>query len=179
MKPIGPLMVEHRLIERMLSLMSKELDRIKPDVKVNLDFIVSAIDFIQMYTEKTHFGKEEDILFKELDKKNLNQEHARIMTELVAEHQQSRELTDDLLNARNRYSQDSNVPVTEIESLIRQLIDLHTMHIGKEDKHFFYPCLEYLSDTEQDDMLKAMWEFDRKLIHQKYTEMVEQLEEKN
>ena len=71
MKPIGPLMVEHRLIERMLSLMSKELDRIKPDVKVNLDFIVSAIDFIQMYTEKTHFGKEEDILFKELDKRTL------------------------------------------------------------------------------------------------------------
>lgn len=29
MKPIGPLMVEHRLIERMVSMMSQELDRIK------------------------------------------------------------------------------------------------------------------------------------------------------
>ena len=98
------------------------------------------------------------------------------MNELIAEHQQSRKLTDKLLDARNSYVRGNKESVTEIESLIRQIVDLHKLHIEKEDKRFFYPCLEYLSNLEQDDMLAAMAEFDSKVIHQKYTEVVELLE---
>jgi hemerythrin-like domain-containing protein len=45
--PIGPLMIEHRLIERMISVMGKELERIRKDGTVNPKFIDIATNFIR------------------------------------------------------------------------------------------------------------------------------------
>ncbi|MDO8715580.1 MAG: hypothetical protein Q7J73_02050, partial [Dehalococcoidales bacterium] len=42
----------------------------------------------------------------------------------------------------------------EIESCLKELVRFYPAHIEKEDKHFFYPCLEYLSEKEQQDMLQ-------------------------
>ena len=41
---------------------------------------------------------------------------------------------------------------------------------------FFYPVLEYLTKREQDSILDEMWEFDRSLIHEKYNEIIKELE---
>ena len=64
MKPIGPLMWEHRLIERMVKLLKKELIKIKEIDKVDTNFILIVVDFFRTYADRTHHGKEEDILFK-------------------------------------------------------------------------------------------------------------------
>ena len=78
MKPIGPMMWEHRLIEKMLHQFDGEIRRINEPDKVD-----TAVDFIRTYADRTHHGKEEDILFRELAKKQLSPEHARIMNEWV------------------------------------------------------------------------------------------------
>jgi hemerythrin-like domain-containing protein len=52
------------------------------------------------------------------------------------------------------------------------LVTLYPAHIEKEDKRFFYPCLEYFSREEQDKMLAEFWEFDRKMIHEKYQNVI-------
>jgi hypothetical protein len=36
--------------------------------------------------------------------------------------------------------------------------------------------MQYFSREEQDVMLNEMWEFDRKMIHEKYTKLVEKFE---
>ncbi len=38
MLPIGPLMIEHRLIERMIRLMGQEISRIKENMAVSQEF---------------------------------------------------------------------------------------------------------------------------------------------
>ena len=86
MKPRGLLMIEHRLIEKMIALIRKEILKIKETNKVDVVFIDTAVDFIKIYADKTHHGKEEDILFVELSKKNLDPDHYRIMEELEDEH---------------------------------------------------------------------------------------------
>jgi hypothetical protein len=54
MQPIGPLMIEHRLIERLLHLMQQESARIKANIDVDPEFafvdpifIDTAVDFIR------------------------------------------------------------------------------------------------------------------------------------
>jgi hemerythrin-like domain-containing protein len=79
MKPIGPLMWEHRLIEKMLHIFNREIQRISELNKINTIFIESAVDFFRTYADRTHRGKEEDSLFRDLVKKNLSPEHDRIM----------------------------------------------------------------------------------------------------
>jgi hemerythrin-like domain-containing protein len=45
MKPIGLLMREHRLIERLVKLIDKELNNSKKTNKINSDFIQTSVDF--------------------------------------------------------------------------------------------------------------------------------------
>jgi hemerythrin-like domain-containing protein len=53
MKPIGPLMWEHRLIEKMLTAMMRHMDQVEKTRKVNPLVIDMAVDFIRsMPTER-------------------------------------------------------------------------------------------------------------------------------
>lgn len=72
MLPIGPLMIEHRLIERMVDLLEKEALKIRDTKRLDMIFINAAIDFFRFYADRTHHGKEEDILFTELLKRKLS-----------------------------------------------------------------------------------------------------------
>ncbi len=177
MKPIGPLMREHRLIERMVDLAKMETVRINdPGATADLNFIYSAVDFFRTYADRTHHGKEEDILFKALGKKRLAAEHKKIMDELVAEHVLARKTVGELVNAAAGLKQGNPGSVAGIEDCLNRLVTLYPAHIEKEDKHFFYPVMEYFSKQEQDAMLDEFREFDRSMIHEKYRKTVETLE---
>ena len=64
MQARGPLMIEHRLIERMLSVIKNVLGKIESENKVDPVLVDTAVDFIRIYADRTHHGKEEDILFR-------------------------------------------------------------------------------------------------------------------
>jgi len=179
MKPIGPLMREHRLIERMISLLNTEIGQIHTSGKVNTGFLMVAIDFIRTYADRTHHGKEEDILFRDLARKSLSPEHARIMHELLEEHIAARKIVARLIDARENFVKGASKSHQDIVDCLQELVALYPSHIEKEDRQFFYPCLEYLSKQEQDSMLQEFWEFDKKLIHEKYQRAVEDLERRN
>lgn len=176
MKPIGPLMWEHRLIEKMARLFNAEITRIREQNRVNTVFIASAIDFFRTYADQTHHGKEEDILFRDLATKNLSQEHERIMKDLIEEHVFARKTVGRLLEANKKYLEgDSNSSADVILSL-QMIVDLYPKHIEKEDKHFFFPILDYFTAKEQNAMLKEFWDFDKNMIHEKYKKLVEEYE---
>ena len=48
MMPVGPLMIEHRLIERMIAVFQKELDKIKEKQDADLGFVDDVVDFIRL-----------------------------------------------------------------------------------------------------------------------------------
>jgi hemerythrin-like domain-containing protein len=176
MKPIGPLMWEHRLIEKMARLFNTEIKNINEQNKINTVFIFSAVDFFRIYADRTHHGKEEDILFRELAKKNLSPEHAIITKELIDEHVYARKTVSRLLESNNKYLEGAVGSLQEVVACLRNLADLYPKHIEREDKHFFFPILDYFTAPEQDAMLREFMEFDQKMIHEKYRKMVEQYE---
>ena len=178
MIPVGPLMREHRLIERMLHLMKVELQRIRESNHVDPVLIEAATDFIKTYADRCHHGKEEDILFRELEQKPLQEEHRRIMTELIQEHLHGRDVVRTLIDAYKRHLGGDMAALHEMAAMVEELTEFYPRHIFKEDKQFFYPCMEYFSKPELDRMLEQFWEFDRKLIHEKYEQIEEMLKER-
>ena len=172
MMPVGPLMIEHRLIERMVKLMAEELPRMEKR-GVNIGFLSEAIDFIRTYADRCHHGKEEDILFRDLDLKPLSPEHKKIMNQLVEEHISARKIVSRLVDAKDRYARTPKDGFQEIITCLRELVEFYPSHIEKEDKHFFLPCMNYFTRKEKDDMLRKFKEFDKNLIHEKYKKMVE------
>lgn len=173
MKPIGPLMWEHRLIEQIIPLMQGQIGSIRQSGSADIVFIERAVDFFRTYADRTHHGKEEDILFEELRKKRLTEEHAQIMKELEAEHVVARENVRILIGARQAYVDGEKKALETIGSCIKTLVDLYPKHIEKEDRAFFFPVMAYFSPGEQEAMLDRFWEFDRRMIHEKYQNIME------
>jgi hypothetical protein len=151
-------MMEHRLIERALAdapiqLASRaESDGIPPYVDV-------LTDFLHFYADRTHHGKEEQILFRQLAGKSPAAEIAQLMEELLADHAHSRVLVGRLVDANERLRIGDRAALSE-----------------KEDRHFFKPSMAYFSPEERRVMLREFSDLDRTMIHEKYREVVDGLE---
>jgi hemerythrin-like domain-containing protein len=176
MLPIAPLMIEHRLIEKMLAVIQREIGRCEQQNKINPEFIDLAVDFIRMYADRCHHGKEEDILFRDLKQKPLSLEEKRIMDELIEEHQQGRKTVADLVEAKGRYMEGNQEALSIMIDRLKFLIDFYPKHIEKEDQHFFMPIMKYFSKEEQEVMLQEEWEFDKNLIHLIYKNKISDAE---
>ena len=172
MQPIAPLMIEHRLIEKMIAVLDREVRWMTKNNVADPFLIATAVDFIKTYADRCHHGKEEDILFRDLKKKSLSGEHARIMNELIEDHKRGRELTAQLVEANKKYAQGDSGQLATIKACLSSLVDFYPKHIEKEDKHFFIPVMEYFSQAEKDAMLSEELEFDQRLIHEKYRAIV-------
>ena len=171
--PVGPLMIEHRLIERMIGVIAREAKSMKTDGRADTSFIDKVVDFIRTYADRCHHGKEEDILFRELHKKTLKNTHKNIMDELIEEHKTGRQITAQLSVANVGYRQGDQSALKVILECLDFLVDFYPKHIEKEDRHFFIPVMKYFNQEEKDAMLVEGYEFDRELIHEKYRGVVE------
>ncbi len=174
MKPIAPLMIEHRLIERLVGVMEDYVASTQASKKVNPAFVDMVCDFFRTYGDRTHHGKEEDILFARLAKKNLSDDHRNILKRLIDEHVQAMKMIANLAQANEKYTRGDEKAGSDILTNLKTITVLYRKHIELEDRHFFIPCLQYFTKEEMDAMLSDMWEYDRSMIHVKYKEVVGQ-----
>jgi hemerythrin-like domain-containing protein len=175
MLPVGPLMIEHRLIEKMLERVSIIVEGIEQEHSVNPVLIDTIVDFIRMYADRTHHGKEEDILFRDLSTRDLTADERRIMAELVEEHKTGRRLTAELVVQRERYVSGDNAALEGMAASLRELCAFYPEHIRKEDVGFFIPVMRHFTRQELDAIIAEMWKFDRQMIHEKYRAVVDAL----
>ncbi|HMA67658.1 MAG TPA: hemerythrin domain-containing protein [Desulfosalsimonadaceae bacterium] len=176
MQARGPLMIEHRLIERLIGRINKELRQIEANNRTDPFLIDIFVDFIKTCADRTHHGKEEDIFFAKLSEKSLLDNDSRIMEELIEEHKFGRNITAELVDANARYLHGDPGALSEIAARLHTLAEFYPKHIEKEDAIFFPAARQYLSDAEEQAMLEAFWDFDRKMIHEKYEAVARELE---
>lgn len=175
MKPIGLLMKEHRLIERMLAVAGRAVRRMAETGSVDAAFVDAAVDFIRTYADRCHHGKEEDILFRGLATRPLSDEHRRMMDDLVEEHVYARKTVARLIAGKEQVLAGDAEAVKYVLECMQELLTFYPLHIEKEDKQFFKPAMEYFSDEEQAAMVQAFYEFDRSMIHEHYRQVVADL----
>lgn len=176
MQPVGLLMKEHRIIERMVSLLDKERKELQENKDVDVCFLKIAVDFFRFYADHCHHGKEEDILFNKLEKKDISKKQQEIMEGLLADHKKGRKLTKELDQLADR-EKEAGIK-DKIINILDELVFLYCQHIQKEDKQFFLPVMEYFDNTEKDEMIDKFFDFDKELIHEKYRKIVESRENK-
>lgn len=70
----------------MITLISDELARAEKTGQADPGFLDDTVDFMRTYADICHHGKEEYILFKDLDMKPLSHELRKTMDELEQEH---------------------------------------------------------------------------------------------
>jgi hemerythrin-like domain-containing protein len=169
-------MIEHRLIEKVVALMEKAILRSEDIGKTDPDLIQDFTHFILFYADKCHHGKEEDILFKELRKKNISKEHETIVGELIEDHKWGRKTTNELIAANEKHREGDGKALPEITAKMKALVEFYPRHILKEDRRFFEPIMGYFTREERDAMLEEGYALDSKLLHEAYEETVSGVE---
>ena len=168
-------MIEHRLIEQMIAIINRTLSLIDKEEKVDPVFIDIMVDFVQTYADRTHHGKEENILFKALKRKPLSPEDQQLMRNLIYEHAVGRKITKNIIAANRRYRNGDQQALATIGYGLRTLANFYPKHVEKEEKIFFPAVLRYFSEQEEHALLDAFGELDRKMIHEKYNDVVDAL----
>jgi len=176
---IGGLMHEHQLILRVVNDMRKELERIESDGSVDGAYITSAVDFIRTYADRCHHGKEEDILFRDLETKPLSVQDRAAMNQLVEDHKWARLRTGELVEAADRCSRGHSGSVAKVTRTLELLVEFYPRHIEQEDHDFFIAAKRYLTPEELERMAAECADFERSLIHEKYLKVAEDLESRH
>ena len=173
--PVDVLISEHKLILLVVDRIKKESDRISITKVVNPNFITTVVDFFRSYADRFHHGKEEAILFRELSEKNHNEVDRKVMNELMMEHAFARRTVTALDNAKEKYVLGDKEVLSEVLNLLSSLIQLYPSHIEKEDKCFFYPCMEYFSIQEKKEMLTSFLSFNQNFTDKRYKQIIDLL----
>lgn len=171
LKPIGVLMIEHRLIERALDAL--ELKLRTADAKPDVISLHQLIDFFASYADATHHGKEEDILFLEADKMSLSAELQQLLGELRSEHIQFRDYRMAMDEANRAIAAGSGRGLGQLRSIATEFVPKLRSHISKEDKTFFVGFDRLQGDSDRREMKERFKSFDTERIHQAYTAVID------
>lgn len=175
MMPIGPLMVEHRWIERVISDIQLRLGGQSPRKAIDPPYVERVVDFLGTYADRCHHGKEEDILFRDLSHKTLEPALGALMRQLIAAHEWARDTTRRLVAANASLAVGNNDSMQDVCRLLGDLASFYPKHIQLEDESFFRPTMAYLTTDDQAVMLEAFVKFDASLIHEKYRRLAQAL----
>jgi len=108
-----------------------------------------------------------------LARKNIVPQLNKTTQELLDEHVRGRKPTASLVDAKGKHLQGDSSKRSQIIFIARELGNFHPRHIEKEDKHLFHSCQDYFMLEEQEKLLAEFWEFDRRMIHEKYKRIFE------
>lgn len=171
-------MIEHRLIEKFLILAAESTKSMKEE-SYDPIMVDRIVDFIKTYADRTHHGKEEDILFHALMERDIGGNDLVVMNELIQEHKQAREKVREIMELNDQYRAGNRKVVSQIKEIILWLADFYPIHIKKEDKEFFPKSEKYFDEKELEAMLETFWVFDRSMIHEKYQKIYENISRKS
>jgi len=172
MLPIGILMREHRIIERLMPPIRKAVEAGRREGRIDHRFVDQTLDVLKVYADRCHHGKEEDVLFAALEGKPLTGAHRALMTELREEHRLGRLKVRELDGALRAHAEGDGAALTVILDRLEFLASFYPRHILKEDREFFFPAMAYLDDAEKTGMIERERDFDRRIIHDLYKDKV-------
>jgi hemerythrin-like domain-containing protein len=157
MIPTEILMKEHKNILKAIDLLFKECYELESGKELNKDFFENAIYFIQNYADKFHHAKEEDILFKELQKDTVEM-HCDPTTQMLYEHGLGR----DFIKAMQEGLIDNDKE--KIIQNARSYGQLLQEHISKEDNILYPMANEALNLNNQTLMAEEFVKVEEKML---------------
>lgn len=167
-KPIESLLSEHRIIDKVLVAIAVAVDKIKSGEEIDKLLIEKIHEFMLVFADKCHHGKEENHLFTYLRKTGVPIKGCPIDI-LISEHQKARILVKQLSDSFDSHS---------ALSALQGIIDLYPGHIWKED-HLLFPMSKKILTTQQiielDDIFKKVEREIGPDIHTRYISLANEI----
>lgn len=178
MAAIEILLDEHRLISRMVNVLTILHKRLESEDQVDVKVLTDVVDFFRMFADKNHHAKEEDALFPALERRAVNPEGCTIQS-LKSEHEQARILTMTLTDSIGEYKAGGPTAKNKIYTAIGKSIELYNDHIWRENILLFPKAEEALQESDLNDVTRGYGEIEKRLgtgFRSKYEQLVDALE---
>ena len=176
-KPTKILEHEHHIIQSMVGVMAALVEDLEKGKDLEPETLRGVIEFMQVFGDKCHHGKEENYLFPLLEKKGVPVSGCPLGI-LIHEHQSARKLVADLASAGEAYEHKLAWAREILHASLNGLINLYPGHIWKEDYLLFPMTDKILTEEEQQDLLDRFGLVEMTIgkdVHQRFEQMVEKL----
>jgi hemerythrin-like domain-containing protein len=156
MKSTDELKNEHEGILLMLRIIETVSGKMESGVQIPSADLDGIMEFLSVFVDKCHHGKEEDFLFPALEAVGILREGGPIGL-LLDEHRKGREIVAKLKEAVNLYKSGNQNAPTDFTRLAADYISLMTQHIDKENNVLF-PMADARLDPAEDIRLFESFE---------------------
>jgi hemerythrin-like domain-containing protein len=154
-EPFHVLRHEHRVIERGLRALDGICARLNCGHQVPPEALLEVVDFLRVYADDFHHGKEEANLFAMLDRRGVTRQGG-LLARLVQEHDIERKLLTAMLCAIEDYSKAGPASKTGfVEAAYRYTRHL-TGHMEIEEAGLFKLADEVLEEPDKVTLLRAL-----------------------
>ena len=176
MKATSTLKKEHEAIRLMLKIMEAACVKIETEKKVHVAEVDEMIDFLKVFADQCHHGKEENILFPCLEQAGIPREGGPIGV-MLAEHDQGRKYIANMARALTDYEDGAAAGLTALVENIRAYAELLEQHINKENNVLFVMADRVLTEETQDELYDKFEELEENIIGKgKHEELHKRLE---
>ena len=182
MEAIELMVKEHENIRRMLKVTRNVCYRVLNNEAYDLDDFPKIIDFVRVYADKHHHGKEEDILFETMKKDLEAVAKSGAITGMYIEHDMGRLYMASLERALEEFKSGNDKARLDIIANAISYTDLLDRHIEKENT-----ALYKLADRMLNDDSKSFIDKESKKVEDlasaaglqdKYIALIDKLENK-
>jgi len=177
MRPTEGLRKEHGIIMKMFAVLQSiggMIDRYDAVMEAHLEQIM---EFLTVFVDRCHHGKEEEILFPELVASKIPDEGEMVRV-LVSEHLAGREIMEEMRRALDRLKQNIDEASPEFADVSSRYVNLFRQHIRRENGILFPVANERLSPDRQEQISKGFQKMENEKIGQGRYEAFHRLIEK-
>nr|WP_300004438.1 hemerythrin domain-containing protein [Tissierella sp.] len=182
MKSIEIMVEEHANIRRMLKVVRSVCYKIMKNEAVDMEDLPRIIDFIRVYADSHHHGKEEDILFKTMNEKIEKLRTAGSITGMYIEHDLGRLFIADLEKAIKDFSDGDDKARLDIIANAVGYTNLLDRHIEKENMAMYKFAEKMLEEEDKEFIEVEAQKIEEAAsddgLQEKYINLLKELEDK-
>ena len=166
---------EHEGILTMLEISDKMVEQ--PQLAV--ERFEQALEFLKMFADRCHHGKEEDLLFPLLETKGIPRDNGPISV-MLSEHQTGRGFIKGMSDGLEQYKVVNREALPVIRENAHGYTNLLRNHIAKENDILFMMAERVLSEQEQQELATKFDEIEAERIgigrHEKFHQLLNEME---
>lgn len=156
MKPTEQLKEEHGGVKVMLGIIGKICERMDSGKPVPVEHLEQILEFLKVFVDTCHHGKEEEHLFPALEAAGFPKEEGPV-GQMLREHEEGRAFVRGMSVAAKHYAEGLPGGAVEFVSNARGYIRLLLDHIEKEDT-VLYPIADARLTAEMQAALSVAFE---------------------
>ncbi len=142
---------EHEAILKMLDATDEAAKQIEKGSLPDPEILSGLLEFLRLFADRCHHGKEEDLLFPMLEKKGLPRQGGPIGVMLM-EHDHGRALIRKMVEEAESFASGNAAAAKNWAAAARGYTQLLRSHISKENDILFVIAEQMLSEAEQSEL---------------------------